>query len=58
MSIFDEKLAIFLEKVMIPSERLLLEAKCPEAAFDLRTQIDLHIKLLLQELLEEILEQQ
>ncbi|BAZ13629.1 hypothetical protein NIES4071_54680 [Calothrix sp. NIES-4071] len=52
---FDEKLAIVLEKVTIPSERLLLESKHPDFAYELRNQLDMQMKPLLQVLLEEIL---
>lgn len=52
---FDEKLAIVLEKVTIPSERLLLEGKRPDFAHELRLQLDIQMKPLLQALLEEIL---
>jgi uncharacterized protein YbcI len=53
---FDEKLAIVLEKIITPAERLLLESKQPESASELRAKIDIHIKPSLQALLEEILE--
>ncbi|BDA67918.1 hypothetical protein RIVM261_025690 [Rivularia sp. IAM M-261] len=52
---FDEKLAMVLERIITPSERLLLESQRPEFAYQLRNQIDIEMKPLLQAILEEIL---
>jgi uncharacterized protein YbcI len=52
---FDEKLAMVLERVMTPSERLLLEGRRPEYAYQFRDQLDVNMKPLLQGLLEEVL---
>jgi uncharacterized protein YbcI len=53
---FDEKLAIAIEKMVSPSERLLMESQRYDYARELRSQLDIYIKPLLRKLLEEIIE--
>jgi uncharacterized protein YbcI len=53
---FDEKLAIAIEKMVSPTERLLLENERYDYARELRSQLDIYIKPRLQKLLEEIIE--
>lgn len=52
---FDEKLAIVVEKILTPSEKLLLENERYDFAEELRKQLDIYIKPRLQSLLEEII---
>lgn len=51
---FDEKLAIVIEKVVTPSEKLLIENGSQDFAQKLRIQLDTYIKPQLIELIEEI----
>jgi uncharacterized protein YbcI len=53
---FDEKLAIAIEKMVSPPERLLIESQRYDYARELRLQLDMYIKPRLRNLLEEIME--
>lgn len=53
---FDEKLAIAIEKMVSPAEKLLLENQRYDYAKELRSQLDIYIKPRLHKLLEEIIE--
>jgi uncharacterized protein YbcI len=53
---FDEKLAIAVEKMVSPAERLLIENQRYDYARELRSQLDIYIKPRLHKLIEEIIE--
>ncbi len=53
---FDEKLAIAIEKMVSPTEKLLIENQRHDYARELRSQLDIYLKPRLQKLIEEIID--